>query len=185
MPVELLRFADGRPRVDLDLLYPPFVERLLELLAACRARGCDYYVTSGTRLWDEQRALHLAWLAGRGGRAAAPGQSAHQFGLAVDLTFDADPRRRGLQPGWRREDYAVLVEEAERLGLHSGASYQDFPHVSWPGFVRGRDLAPLRAAWLTSEGMPLQRLRAVWAALVARRRSRSPGVPVGCSRGAE
>lgn len=163
MPTDLLCWADGRPRIDLDLVYPPLLARVLDVLAACRARGSDYFVTSGTRLWDEQAALRSAYLAGKGGRAAAPGYSAHQFGLAVDVTFDADRTRRGLQPSWREPEYRVLVEETRRLGLHSGAGYDDCPHVAWPGFVSGADLAPLRAAWQASEGDTLTRLRAVWA----------------------
>lgn len=162
MPRDLLLWANGTPRVDLDLSYPPFVEVGLELLSACRKRGADYFPTSATRWWAEQGALHELYLAGKGGRAAPPGYSGHQFGLAWDLTRDANLNRRGLQPSWKREEYTVLTEEAERLGLHSGASYDDCPHVSWPGYVTGEDLAPLRAVWLATEGDDRAKLEAVW-----------------------
>lgn len=160
---DLFRWADGRPRVDVALLMPAFLGGLCAVLAACRARGADYYVTSGTRLWDEQAALRREYLVGKGGRAAAPGYSAHQFGLAVDVTFDADPKARGLQPSWREAEYRILIEEAERAGLHSGHGYGDRPHVSWPSYVSGADLAPLRKLWATTDGGDMARLRACWA----------------------
>lgn len=165
MPTDhLFRFADGRFRVDLDLLYPPFLSRLLDVLAACQQRGASYYVVSGTRRWSEQLKLHQAWLAG-GPRAAAPGLSSHAYGIAVDVTFDCDPNRRGLQPRWNVEDYAILVEEVERAGLHSGHGYQDYPHVSLPGFVTARDLKALRRIYEATDGDDRDRLRAVWAYL--------------------
>lgn len=141
MPVDLLR-------ISLDQLYLPFVEKVLNVMAACRARGADYFAISGYR--DDAEQLKL-WRQGRFEPGpivtyAMPGQSAHNFGLAVDFVRDGVLDRRGLQPDWRPESYDVLGEEAERAGLAWGGSWRkpDRPHVQWPGYVTAKELAPLK-----------------------------------------
>lgn len=156
MPADLVK------RIDLDKLYPPFLERVLQTLANCRARGADYYAILGFRPYAESARLHMNWLAGKGGRAAPAGKSSHNFGLAIDACRDSDLDKPGLQPDWRAERYRILGEEAAKLGLHWGAGYGDRPHISWPGYVTGADLEPLRRAWEQSTGTDLQRLATVW-----------------------
>ena len=34
-------------RINLDLIYPPFLEKVLALVAACNARGARYTLTYG------------------------------------------------------------------------------------------------------------------------------------------
>lgn len=173
MPTELVR-------VNLDLIYPPFVERMLTVLDRCKARGCQMYWTSGTRYWDEQTVLrqryldrlHLESLVKRhkatdadraklagilklgGGRASAPGFSAHQFGLAADCTHDSDINKPGLQPDWNPKNYKVYLEELKKADLVSGAHYGDLPHANWPGFSSSDELAPLRLIWRERLSLP-------------------------------
>lgn len=156
MPADLVK------RIDLDCLYPPFLEKLLQLLANCRERGWDYVAIFGYRSWAQQHQLRLAFLNGTGGRAAPAGASAHNYGLAVDLCRDKDLDKVGLQPDWDPKAYDVLGEEADLLGLHWGASYNDRPHISWPGYVNAKDLAPLRAIMAKSRGNVRTALRACW-----------------------
>lgn len=150
--------------VSLDLFYPPFLERLLELKARCAKRGSNYLCTFGFRTVEESDNMHARFLAG-GPRAAAGGYSSHNFGLASDeaLIVKGSPNRI---VSWGSKDnkvFAVLGEEAQKLGLHWGANYSDEPHVSWPGFVSGAELAPLRAIWSANALLPLpERLRKVW-----------------------
>lgn len=154
-------------RIDLDLLYPPFLEKILDTIAACNARGCRYVATHGFRTYGEQMAL---WAKGRTVRGpivtnAKGGQSSHNFGLAVDFVRDLDAAKPGVQPGWDGKDYEVLVEEAEKRGLHSGRGYKDYPHVSWPGYVDAAQLLPLHLAWEKSADVSvstLERLKVVW-----------------------
>lgn len=142
MPVDLVA------RLNLDQLYLPFVAKLLELLAACRARGADYFAISGYRSASEQAALYFQGRTTPGPVVtyARPFESAHNFGLAVDLCRDGHLDRRGLQPDWRPESYDLLGEEAEKVGLVWGGSWRkpDRPHVQWPGFVTATDLQPLK-----------------------------------------
>ena len=136
-------------RIDLDLLYPPFLEKLLDAVAACEARGARYIATHGHRTYGAQMAL---WAQGRtvkGPRVtgAKGGQSAHNFGLAVDFVRDGDLSKDGVQPLWDAEAFKVLIEECEKRGLHSGKGYGDLPHVSWPGYVTAADLKLLDEVW--------------------------------------
>lgn len=164
----LFRWRDGKTRVDHELLYPGFLRLLLACLAACERRGALYYLTRGCDDFDAQAALHAAHLAG-GPRAAPAGYSGHQYGLAVDGVRDADTSQPGVQitpASWLSESFAVLREEAERVGLVSGGSFKganpDWPHVQLAGFVTAKQLEPLRAIYLAAAGDRLAKLRAVW-----------------------
>jgi hypothetical protein len=161
----LFRWADGSVRVDVSLLYPPFVALLDDVLDACEARGRRYYAIRGYDSPDAQKALFLASVAGTGGKAAPPWRSQHQVGLAVDFNLDEDMARAGLQlPKTPRtaKHFRVLVEEARRAGLHSGADYNDSPHVGWNAYISGSSLAPLRKVWESTDGDERARLLAVW-----------------------
>ena len=149
------------PKVNLDLFYPPFLERYLELKVRCRARGASYLCTFGYRTWDESDEMYALWKAGKGGKSAPGGNSSHNFGLAGDeaLVTHTSPRICS----WGLGDFKILAEEAARLGLHHGAAYNDWPHVSWPGFVSGLELQPLRDIWRDNlKLLLLPRLRKVW-----------------------
>lgn len=157
MPAELVQ------RIDLDLIYPPFLERVLDGLAACRARGFDYFATRGFASWAKQHQLYMAFLNGTGGRAAPAGSSSHNYGLALDFTFDADRKKPGLQPSWKEREYDVLGEEMQKLGLHWGANYNDRPHVSWPTHVNGKQLRGLGSIAMQHGGTDTTEGRlAVW-----------------------
>jgi peptidoglycan L-alanyl-D-glutamate endopeptidase CwlK len=155
--------ADLFQRVNLDQLYMPFVQKVLGVAAACRARGADYWATLALRDYAFQERLYKAHLAG-GPRAAPPGLSAHQYGLAVDFTRDLDAHAAGIQPDWSHEDYLILGEETERVGLVWGNHFGDAPHVQWPGYVSGAQLDPLRRIWVScpSDASDYQRLATVW-----------------------
>ena len=140
MPADLLK------RINLDLLYAPFLEKVFQLLANCQLAGKTYYGYSGYRTFAEQFQLHQSYLNGTGGRAAPAGLSAHQYGLAIDFAFDKDPAP-GLQSGWDRKDYECLGAEAKKLGLVWGGDFNDWVHVQWPGYVDAFELDPLRKEW--------------------------------------
>jgi peptidoglycan L-alanyl-D-glutamate endopeptidase CwlK len=151
-------------RLDLARLYPPFLERVSEVVAKCRhVHGVDYWATRGFATYLEQRKL---WTQGRTVEGAIvtwakPGESAHNFGLAIDFAADSLPDVPKLQPSWRPESYAVLGEEARLAGLVWGGTFRrpDRPHVQWPAMVSAMQLFPVREAF-EREG-----LRAAWDAV--------------------
>ena len=164
MPTDLLKDIQGRFRIDLDKCYGRFIEKCLRVLAACRSRGQDYMPTHGFRSWPQQHQLRQAYLSGKGGKAAPAGLSAHNYGLAWDVAADSDPGRTGLQPSWQAKHYKILGEETKREGLVWGGSFNDSPHIQWPGFVNAEQLRVLQNVWRNcpSEASEIQRLNAVW-----------------------
>lgn len=159
--------AENFKRIDLDLIEPDFRSALFEVIAACRARGYEYVATRGYVTYGEQTAL---WAKGRtqpGPKVtnALGGESSHNFGIAMDFVRDIDANKPGVQPSWKPEDYAVLIEEAEKRNLHSGWKYKDHPHLSLPGYVTGKDLQPLRGVWDCVTGDTLTKLKKVWEVL--------------------
>lgn len=159
MPSEL--FLRG---IDLDLLYPPFLERLLAAKAAAKARGALYLTTYGFRAVEESDELVRLFIAGKGGRAAPGGKSSHNYGLATDEALIVKPSP-GRVIRWDPADYKILIEETEKRGLHNGRGYKDFPHFSWPKFINGKDLEPLLKIWQAAPAglNTLARLQLVWA----------------------
>lgn len=146
---------DQLSRIDLSVLYPTFVGKLQALVEACNARGMHYWATSGLRTWEEQEKLYaIGRTTGKLGHIvtkAQAGYSPHNFGIAADLTLDANVDKAGLQPNYDDRLYKVLSEEATKLGLLSGgvwdSSFKDWPHVQIPIKQMGFTWADLRAAY--------------------------------------
>ena len=129
--------AEVFARVKLAGLYPPFLAKAKQLSVACQARGAVYYAISAERTFAEQQALYDQGrkTAGQIVTKARPGTSAHNYGVAIDFCRDADAARAGLQPDWDLVDYAVLAEEAVKLGLEAAynwASFKEGPHIQLP-----------------------------------------------------
>lgn len=119
---------------------------LTDILALFEPCPFHFTVTYGLRTREEQRRLyeaHLAYLAyirGTGpkapfaGKAAPPGMSAHEFGMAIDVALDGDPAKPGLQPTWnvKMAGWVWLAAKCfphPRLKHGSRFSSQDWPHV--------------------------------------------------------
>jgi len=162
-------------RVDLEFLHPALVNRVVEMLSACRVAGVEYWATSGYRTALEQQALYNQGRTRKRGEPivtnARPFQSAHNFGLAIDFACDRDVTRAGLQPGWSPDEYEVLGAQARAHGLVWGGDLKlhDRPHVQIPGYVTAAELEPLRQIYLdatergnSARGRELSKLRAVW-----------------------
>lgn len=120
-------------RVDLDLIYPPFLEKELAVLAACEKRGAYYFWISAFRdpreqdgKYDQGRTTKAPdWRAkpplGTPITNARGGFSTHNYGISGDHARDVDLVRVGLQPEWTDPAaYVILKEEGERLGLQVG-----------------------------------------------------------------
>lgn len=163
MPASLLK------RINLDYLYPPFRDRLLEVIAKCSERGADYYAVQGLRSYQEQDQLFRIGrdIPGNKVTNAKGGQSQHQFGLAVDFVRDSDLQTPGLQPDWGDSAYDTLIEELGKAGLHSGVGYRDRPHAGWPEYYKLPELNDLAKIWSLSTGPLPQRLQRVWEYVTA------------------
>jgi len=162
----LFRWADGSVRVDTRLLYPPLLDKGDAMLSLCEAQGRRYYAIRGYDSPVAQKALFLLWTSGKGGKASPPWQSLHQVGLAIDFNLDEDMARAGLQlPKTPRtaKHFKVLVDAARKVGLVSGADFDDAPHVQWASeFSSGASIRPLRTIWEASSGPVEAKLAKVW-----------------------
>ena len=160
-------------RLDVELLHPSLVNRVIDMLSSCRLVGFDYWAVSGFRSAPEQQALYEQGRSRPGNivTSARAFQSAHNFGLAIDFAHDRDLARGGLQDGWSPEEYEVLGVQARAHGLVWGGdlAFSDRPHVQLPGYVTATQLAPLRAVYLDApeRGRDVRsrlrsKLQAVW-----------------------
>ena len=146
---------DAISEARLALLYPPFAAKIRMMATMLEPEGVTFRVTFGLRSTTEQAALFAQ---GRDSvrevnrlRAAcslfplvdtqnfkvtnaAPGHSWHQFGLAVDVAPD-DPSKPGYQPDWDEShaSWGRIVAVGESLGLVSGVSWKDEPHLQMTG----------------------------------------------------
>lgn len=77
-----------------DGLNPEFARRLNAFILAAGAAGFQISLGSGYRSYDQQARLYADYKAGKPGqaRAAPPGKSNHNHGLAGDLTFGPGAR---------------------------------------------------------------------------------------------
>ncbi len=85
-----------------------------------------WLVTQGRRTYDEQASLWASYKAG-GPKAAPPGSSPHEFGLAVDVALYSNEKASWdvSDPAWPKLWAAV---SASRL-LHSGRHFGDPDHI--------------------------------------------------------
>lgn len=157
MPTDLVR------RIDLDKLEPDFLGNMLEVVARCQARGWLYVATLGYRTLAEQAALYARFKQG-GPRAAPPGSSAHQYGLAVDFARYRVDGAKGKFT-WDAHDFDVLGEEAEAQGLDWGGRYGDADHIGAAGYVNAAQLAPLYKAYNSCYPDEDAGLLAAWAVI--------------------
>ena len=84
-------FGQGGVTGDVIGLDPRFLQRLAMWAGAV---GQTYNVDSGYRDINEQRVVYARYLAGKGAKAAVPGSSMHNYGLASD-----GPHWGGRNPG--------------------------------------------------------------------------------------
>jgi hypothetical protein len=126
-----------RKGVDPKALNPAFLADVVSVLDPSPYR---WLVTYGRRTTAEQAALYATYQAG-GPRAAPPGKSPHEFGLAIDVCLDGDTATVEIEPDWNTSHPGWLwLFEAiwQHPRLHSGRSFQDACHVErlgWPNFI--------------------------------------------------
>jgi len=143
---EQIERFDGRTEATLHTILPAAQRLMRGLLVKLRAAGLDARAISGTRTYAEQAELYAQ---GRGGDGrgtvtnARPGQSLHNFGIAIDL---------GLWEGGRYLPDSPLYGRAgaigrEVVGLEWGGdwrSFKDKPHYQ---AATGLSLPQIRAAF--------------------------------------
>lgn len=118
-------------------LQPGFSNRLFNAVVAARNLGLrqDNLLNEGTRSNQVQQGYYNAYKAGKGGIAAPPGASNHQYGLAVDM--NEGPIREYIR------------DNASILGLGVRPKGKDKPHVEMGDYggklgIYGKTSSPKR-----------------------------------------
>lgn len=118
-----------RVQEDIQLLEPGFyadVHRFLD------ESPYTWYVLEAYRSRARSAELYRAYKFEGGPRAAPPGQSAHNWGLAIDVVPDTDAGRQGLQPSWKitRPEWQWLkIASIPHPRLTVGWRFGDWPHI--------------------------------------------------------
>ena len=144
----------------LTLVHPRLAELVRSLSDIVSHDGITFRVTQGLRTYAEQGVIYQQGRTTGGPivTRARAGHSWHNFGLAVDTV----PFLNGA-PDWNEShaSWPKLVAAGESLGMRSGKSWGDEPHVEmtgrWPASV------PDEVRSLYAQGG----LPAVWAQIVA------------------
>ena len=134
-------------RIEAELLYPPFLEKITETLQGLVDDGHSFWATTGLRTIDEQNSIYQIGRRGVDGEhirtTEKGGQSAHQYALAADFAYDLDPEKPGLQPSWDVPNLTRLGNKAVENGLESGMFWEtlkDGPHLQMP--IRKLGISP-------------------------------------------
>lgn len=131
---------------DPNLLHPAFRAKIEQAIAWAAAQGVRLVPVMGTRTEDEQAALYAQGRSAPGSIVtnAGPGQSLHNYGLAVDLV----PADLVDTPNWSPDSplWAVVGQAANAAGLEWGGNWTSFvdrPHVQLGGTGGWRTLQTL------------------------------------------
>jgi len=122
---------------DLKDLHPEIVPQVTAFLADCEAAGIDLIVTCTSRTNEEQAILYAQGRTTPGVKVtnAKPGQSAHNFGLAIDVAILVHGKL-----DWDRN--SPLWQEVGNFGQARGlewygapeAEFSELPHFQLPNW---------------------------------------------------
>lgn len=119
---------------SLDDLHPEFRARVNVWLTQCEAADIDVLVYCTLRSLEEQARLFAIGRTRPGKRVtnARPGQSAHNYGLALDFV-----PMIGGKPQWNGKAlYNRAIDIAENVGLESlrNSRFPELAHLQMPGW---------------------------------------------------
>jgi peptidoglycan L-alanyl-D-glutamate endopeptidase CwlK len=148
-------------------LYPPFARWVGSFLARWNKENptSTAQIFEGIRSFDRQAELYAQGRTTPGSKVtnAMPGFSWHQYGLAVDIVFDSDPVKPGLQATWDPKlPWARLGKMGtQAFHLEWAGNWIGFPEM--PHFQKtfGLQLSEAREIYEMDGGS----LEAVWNAL--------------------
>lgn len=122
---------------DLQSLHPYFRDKVLELIRQSKLKGIELAIVETYRTPTKQNEYKAK---GRKYTRVGPGQSKHQYGLAVDVVpvINGKPQWRNIAL-WRK-----IGPIGERLGMQWGGRWRrlfDPGHFEWTGGLDTRALA--------------------------------------------
>src|SRR6202795_4817258 len=122
---------------SLDDLRPEFRALVEPWLADCGAYHIDLLITCTLRSMEEQTVLYAQGRTapGRIVTNAQAGQSAHNFGLAIDVVpvVNGKPDWDGTHPVWHQIGALGQLRGLEWLGA-AGSKFVEMPHFEHPNW---------------------------------------------------
>ena len=120
---------------SLDDLRPAFRELAQGWLADCHSVGLDILVTCTLRTQAEQQALYAQGRTAPGHIVtnAQAGQSAHNYGLALDFVpvIYGKPEWTGKDPAWA---HAIAMAEARGMESLAKSAFPELAHLQLPAW---------------------------------------------------
>ncbi|WP_319004488.1 M15 family metallopeptidase [Halobacillus litoralis] len=120
-------------------LHPTVEEKKEKLVSAVKDKGIRMVITEGHRTEERQEELYQQGRSkeGRVVTHARPGESYHNYGLAIDFALQTpggnliwDMEYDGNDNG--KADWMEVVDTAKGMGFHWGGdwkNFQDYPHL--------------------------------------------------------
>lgn len=124
---------------DLSALYPPFAADVSKFISAWNLNHPDtpVQIFEGFRSYGRQGELYAQGRTSPGHIVtnAPEGMSFHCYGIAVDLVFDADPVKPGIQWTWDgKMPWDKLSAMSISMGFESAGTWRTFKE--WPHFQK-------------------------------------------------
>lgn len=129
------------PDQTLTNLYPPFAEQITPFLE--QAKSINAFLFEGFRSFDTQLEYYKkgrtydskkkAWVVIDKKTVITngqPGYSFHQYGIAIDLAFDDNLQKQGIQWSWNSKlPWIQLGDIGKKYGLIWGGRWLNFPDL--------------------------------------------------------
>lgn len=147
---------------DLELLHPKLREDIELLLEKAHMGGLQLFVFEGRRSFARQKYLYERGRKDKGKAIvtnAADGLSFHNYGLAVDLVFDADGGKAGMQWSWTGDYQKLGILTNDFSRLEWGGNWKRFPEFCHVQMSCGFSISQIKAMY-DKDG-----IEAVWQAI--------------------
>ena len=148
--------------------YPPFAEKAQLFYNAmkkwAKEKEFDADIHMALRTWKTQADLYAIGRTKELNRKpvtkAKPGLSFHNYGLAIDIVFDGDLSKQGIQWSWDdKYPWTELGDLGKKFGLEWAGDWKTFPEMPHFQMSFGQPIRQL-LEWHTQGG-----LEKVWSEL--------------------
>lgn len=135
-----------------NTVHPILAQRTKAAIVALYGLGFNFGALCGLRTMQQQAALYAQGrtIPGKIVTKAGPGDSEHNYGIAIDLAEDGNIAGEKVEWSWAKaKDYLVIGKVTTQCGLEWGGlwkSITDNPHVQITG---GLTLPSMKAIYLS------------------------------------
>jgi peptidoglycan L-alanyl-D-glutamate endopeptidase CwlK len=127
-------------------LHPIIRDRARAFIAACQQRGIFLRITSGLRTFDEQAEEYAKGRTAPGSIVtnAEPGESYHNYGLAIDVVEMKDGEGLWDNPNWN-----TIASIGKSFGFRWGGDFNSFKDIPHFEYTAGHNFTQLLSMYKT------------------------------------